>query len=109
MTATCGRTRDIGTPHAAPTPSLHLTRFWYDPPAMRLTGRPLVEYVAVAAAVLCALFSAAPAFLRNLRASRMTEPMERLAYVAGRATAIAAGRPLESAYPGSAPLTPSVV
>jgi hypothetical protein len=76
---------------------------------MRLTGRPLVEYVALAAALLCVLFSAAPAFLKNLRASRMTEPLERLSFVAGRATAIAAGRPLESAYPGSAPLTPSVV
>lgn len=76
---------------------------------MRLGGRPLVEYVAVASALLCVVFSAAPAFLRNLRASRMTEPMERLGYLAGRATAIAAGRPLESAYPESAPLTPGLV
>jgi hypothetical protein len=76
---------------------------------MRLTGRPLVEYVAVAAALLCVLFSVAPAFLRNLRASRMSEPMERLAFVASRATALAAGRALEAAYPDGAPLTPSVV
>jgi hypothetical protein len=76
---------------------------------MRLTGRPLVEYVAVAAALLCVFFSVAPAFLRNLRASRLSEPMERLAFVAARATALAAGRALESAYPDSAPLTPSVV
>jgi len=76
---------------------------------MRLTGRPLVEYVALAAALLCVIFSAAPAFLKNLRASRLTEPMERLSFVAGRATALAAGRPLESAYPASAPLTPAVV
>jgi hypothetical protein len=76
---------------------------------MRISGRPLVEYVAVGAAVLCVLFSVAPAFLKNLRASRMVEPMERLKFVAERATALAAGRPLESAYPESAPLTPSVV
>lgn len=39
----------------------------------------------------------------------MTEPMERLKFMAERATALAAGRPLESAYPASAPLTPSLV
>jgi hypothetical protein len=76
---------------------------------MRISGRPLVEYVALGAALLCVLFSVAPAFLKNLRASRMTEPMERLRFMAERATALAAGRPLESAYPASAPLTPGVV
>src|SRR5688500_4073283 len=76
---------------------------------MRLTGRPLVEYVAVAAALLCVLFSVAPAILRNLRASRMSEPLERLAFVAALTTALAAGRVLESASPDGAPLTPSVV
>lgn len=76
---------------------------------MRISGRPFVEYVAVAAALLCVLFSVAPAFLKNLRASRMAEPMERLKFMAERATAIAAGRPVESAYPGSAPLTPNLV
>ena len=73
---------------------------------MRISGRPVVEYVAVAAALLCVVFSVAPAFLKNLRASRLTEPMDRLAFIASRATALAAGRPVESAYPGSAPLTP---
>jgi hypothetical protein len=76
---------------------------------MRIGGRPFVEYVAVGAALLCVVFSAAPAFLKNLRASRMVEPMERLKFMAERATALAAGRPVESAYPQSAPLTPSVV
>ncbi len=76
---------------------------------MRISGRPLVEYVALGAALLCVLFSVAPAFLKNLRASRMAEPMERLKFMAERATALAAGRPLESAYPASAPLTPGVV
>ena len=76
---------------------------------MRISGRPVVEYVAVAAALLCVVFSVAPAFLKNLRASRLTEPMDRLAFIASRATALAAGRPVESAYPGSAPLTPATV
>ena len=76
---------------------------------MRVGSRPIVEYVAVAAALLCVVFSVAPAFLKNLRASRLTEPMERLSFIASRATAVAAGRPVESAYPGAAPLTPSVV
>jgi hypothetical protein len=76
---------------------------------MRISGRPFVEYIGVAAALLCVLFSVAPAFLKNLRASRMAEPMERLRFLAERATALAAGRPVESAYPSSAPLTPGVV
>ena len=76
---------------------------------MRISGRPLVEYVAAGAALLCVLFSVAPAFFKNLRASRMVEPMERLRFMAERATAMAAGRPVESAYPSSAPLTPGVV
>jgi hypothetical protein len=76
---------------------------------MRIGGRTLVEYVAAAAVLLCVVFSVAPAFLRNLRASRFSEPMQRLSFIAMRASALAAGRPLESAYPSSAPLTPSVV
>lgn len=39
----------------------------------------------------------------------MAEPMDRLSYIAGRATLLAAGRPVESAYPASAPLTPANV
>jgi hypothetical protein len=73
------------------------------------TGRPVVEYVAVAAALSCVVFSVAPAFLKNLRASRLTEPLDRLGFIASRATALAAGRPVEFAYPGSAPLTPATV
>ncbi|HEV8550455.1 MAG TPA: hypothetical protein VGQ57_15530, partial [Polyangiaceae bacterium] len=75
---------------------------------MRIGSRPIVEYVAVLAAILCVVFSVAPAFFKNLRASRMTEPMERLAFLASRATALAAGRPVEVAYPSSVTLTPSV-
>jgi hypothetical protein len=76
---------------------------------VQLRERPLVQSVAVVAALLCVLFAAAPPFLRNLRASRLAEPMDRLSYIGSRATLIAAGRPVESAYPGAAPLTPAVV
>jgi hypothetical protein len=57
----------------------------------------------------CVVLSAAPAFLKNLRASRLSEPMERLGELASRATARAAGEPVQTAYPASAPLTPSAV
>jgi hypothetical protein len=57
----------------------------------------------------CVVLSVAPAFLKNLRASRLSEPMERLGEIASRATARAAGEPVETAYPSPAPLTPSVV
>jgi hypothetical protein len=57
----------------------------------------------------CVLLSAAPEFLRNLRASRLSEPMDRLAELASRATARAAGEPVETAYPAAAPLTPASV
>jgi len=74
-----------------------------------LRERPLVQSVAVVAVGLCVLFTMVPAFLRNLRASRMAEPMDRLGYIATRATLIAAGRPVESAYPASVALTPASV
>ena len=57
----------------------------------------------------CVVLSAAPAFFANLRASRLSEPMERLTELASRATARAAGEPVDTAYPASAPLTPSAV
>jgi hypothetical protein len=57
----------------------------------------------------CVLLSVAPAFVKNLRASRLSEPMERLTELASRATARAAGEPVETAYPGPAPLTPGAV
>ncbi|HEY3493097.1 MAG TPA: hypothetical protein VGK73_00355 [Polyangiaceae bacterium] len=76
---------------------------------MVLRERPLVQTVAVIAVALCVLFSVVPVFLRNLRASRMAEPMDHLAFIASRASLLAAGRPVEAAYPPSAPLTPSSV
>jgi len=73
--------------------------------------RPLtpVEAVLIAAiggAVLC---STVPAFVRNLRASRMAEPIDGLQRISTRASAIAAGRPTALGYPPSVGLTPSRV
>ncbi len=62
--------------------------------------------VAVAGAVLA---TALPAFVRNLHASKLVEPIDGLGRIATRATALAAGRPVESAYPESVPLTPAEV
>lgn len=49
-----------------------------------------------------------PTFLRNLHASRLSEPVEGLKRIAAHATLRAAGLPPESAYPPSAPFTPAV-
>ena len=50
-----------------------------------------------------------PAFVRNVHASRLAEPLEGLTRIATRATALAAGRPAEMAYPATVELTPSSV
>jgi hypothetical protein len=50
-----------------------------------------------------------PAFVRNLQASRLSEPLDGLQRIATRATALAAGQTPESAYPDSVALTPSQV
>lgn len=52
---------------------------------------------------------AVPAFLENIRASRMAEPLDGLKRISTAATALAAGSPAELAYPESAPLTPAQV
>ena len=49
-----------------------------------------------------------PTFLRNVHASRLSEPVEGLKRIAAHATLRAAGLPSESAYPDSAPFTPAV-
>ena len=49
-----------------------------------------------------------PTFLRNVHASRLSEPVEGLKRMAAHATLRAAGLPPESAYPESAPFTPAV-
>ena len=50
-----------------------------------------------------------PAFVRNLHASRLVEPVEGLERISTRATALAAGRAAEAAYPETVPLTPATV
>lgn len=62
--------------------------------------------VAVAGSVLA---TALPAFVKNLHASRLVEPMDGLERIAGRATQLAAGSATERAYPPSVDLTPAEV
>jgi hypothetical protein len=65
---------------------------------------------AVAVAVVGSLLATAlPAFVRNLHASRLVEPIDGLNRIATRATALAAGRAAHAAYPETAPLTPESV
>lgn len=62
--------------------------------------------VAIAGSVLA---STIPAFLDNLHASRLVEPISGLERIAAGATALAAGRAAEVAYPASVGLTPATV
>jgi hypothetical protein len=50
-----------------------------------------------------------PPFLRNLHASRMTEALDGLQRISGRAMVLSDTAPIGSAFPPSAPLTPAVV
>jgi hypothetical protein len=68
-----------------------------------------VQIVLAVAVILSGVLSMVPPFLRNLKASRLAEPLDRLGFIAARATALAAGRPVERAYPESAPQTPAAV
>jgi hypothetical protein len=77
--------------------------------SMRVSERPLVQSVAVVSVLLAVVLSILPAFFRNLRASRFAEPLDGLGFIAARASLLAAGRPVESAYPPPAPLTPAAV
>jgi hypothetical protein len=62
--------------------------------------------VAIAGSVLAA---ALPAFVKNLHASRLVEPVDGVSRIAARATALAHGRSLEEAFPESVPRTPERV
>lgn len=53
--------------------------------------------------------TAIPAFVHNLHASRLVEPLDGLNHIAARATQLAASQPAEFAYPESVPLTPPQV
>jgi hypothetical protein len=50
-----------------------------------------------------------PPFLRNLHASRMSEALDGLQRISGRALVLADAAPLGVAFPASAPLTPAAV
>ncbi len=68
----------------------------------------------VEAAVAVAVFgsvlaTALPAFVQNLHASRLVEPIDGLNRIATRATTLAAARPAQVAYPESVALTPEQV
>jgi hypothetical protein len=52
---------------------------------------------------------AVPAFVRNLSASKLSEPIEGLDRLARAAVSYAEGRPQEISFPPGAPLTPSAV
>jgi hypothetical protein len=50
-----------------------------------------------------------PAFLRNLHASRMSEALDGLERLSGRAMVLSDTAPLGAAFPSSCPLTPAAV
>lgn len=55
------------------------------------------------------LFVGAPAFFRNLNASRLVEAMDGLERMSVRAAANAEGKPVKGAYPGKVGWTPAEV
>jgi hypothetical protein len=69
----------------------------------------LLEVVAAISLGGSLLAISVPAFLRNLHASRLAEPMEGLMQIGRSATDLAPGRGLLRAYPSQAPLTPGDV
>ena len=69
----------------------------------------LLEAAASVAVLGSVLAVGIPAFLRNLHASRLVEPMEGLAQIARSAAALAASQPDQPSYPESASLTPTAV
>lgn len=71
-----------------------------------LSALETVTVIAVAGSVLAATV---PAFVRDLRASRLSEPAEALNRIALHATSYAVGRPVRVAYPASVGLTPAKV
>lgn len=69
----------------------------------------LLEVVALLSLGGSLLAVAVPAFVMNLRASRLAEPIDGLASIAGRATLLASGAEVPLAYPASVAMTPSRV
>jgi hypothetical protein len=72
----------------------------------QLTALETIAIVSVASSVLAATV---PAFIANLKASRLSEPVDGLSQIAARASGYAMGRPVSLAYPTSVALTPSRV
>jgi hypothetical protein len=70
-----------------------------------LTPVELAVAVSLAGTVAATMI---PTFLRNVHASRLSEPVLGLKRIAAHATLRAAGLPPESAYPESAPFTPAL-
>jgi type II secretory pathway pseudopilin PulG len=68
-----------------------------------------VEAAVGAAIVASVLAVAVPAFVRELHASRLTEPVAGLQRLGTDVVAYAQGRPVLQAIPASAPQTPSAV
>lgn len=68
-----------------------------------------LQFAAVFAVVGSTLAVTVPAFLRNLTASKLSEPMEGLDGMVRGAVAYAARHPQEISFPPSAPLTPAEV
>lgn len=62
--------------------------------------------VALAGSVLAV---GVPAFVRDLHASRLAEPVEALGRLTREAASHASGKPPQAAFPESAPLTPAAV
>src|SRR5689334_10287284 len=68
-----------------------------------------VEAAVAFALVGSVLTISVPTFVRNVHASRMTEPLDGLARLGARASALADASPQAAAYPESVTLTPARV
>ncbi len=72
-------------------------------------GRTAGELAAIIAVGGTLVVVAVPAFLRNLSASKLSEPIEGLDRIVTNAVAYAHARPQNISFPPSAPLTPPEV
>lgn len=72
-------------------------------------GRSAAELAAIIAVGGSVLVVAVPAFVQNLSASKLSEPLEGLDRMVVNAVAYAHGRPQPISFPPSAPLTPAEV
>jgi type II secretory pathway pseudopilin PulG len=75
----------------------------------RARGMTAVEVAVTFAVVGSLLAVAVPAFVRNLHASKLVEPVDGVTAIAEGATTYAKAHDVPHAYPPSAPLTPAVV